>query len=183
VRQDRAWKRWGGGGVLLALTVAAAGLTIRDGSAMATQIDAKTIPLQPQVTFVKAWFLTGELQGLRVTEGVDHKTGTLVTPPVLRATLTVTNDSQHQAARLLGGKIEYLDPAGQQIAIAHTSFTFIGIPTNRLDPGMHTSQAIEVPFPPAALKPNGLREVSLQLIYLPGPYQVDTVHVPVALGG
>ena len=137
----------------------------------------------PQVTFVKASFLTGELLGLRVTEGVDHTTGKPVTPPVLRATLTVTNDSQHQSARLLGGKITYLDPAGQPIAIAHTSFAFIGIPTDRLDPGKQTSQAIEVPFPPAALKPNGLREVSLQLTYLPGPYQVDTVNVPVSLGG
>jgi hypothetical protein len=97
--------------------------------------------------------------------------------------LTVTNDSEHQTARLLGGKIEYLNPAGKQIPVAHTSFTFIGMPTSRLDPGKHTSQVIEVPFPPAALKANGLREVSLQLTYLPGPYQVDTVNIPVSLGG
>ncbi len=181
--QDSAWKKWGNGGFILALVLAAAGLAIKDGSAASIKIDARTIPLKPQVTFVKASFLTGELQGLRVTEGVEHKTGKLVTPPVLRATLTVTNDSQHQTARLLGGKIEYLDPAGQQIAIAHTSFAFIGTPTNRLDPGMQTSQVVEVPFPPAALKPNGLREVSLQLTYLPGPYQVDTVNIPVYLGG
>lgn len=55
--------------------------------------------------------------------------------------------------------------------------------TNRLDPGKHISQVIEVPFPAAALKAKGLREVSLELTFLPGPYQVDTVNIPVSLGG
>ena len=181
--QYRAWMKWRNRAILLALILAAAGLASRDGSAASIKIDTKTIPLKPQVTFVKASFLTGELQGLRVTERIEHTTGKLAEPPVLRATLTVTNDSEHQAARLLGGKIEYLDPAGKQIPVAHTSFTFIGMPTNRLDPGKHTSQVIEVPFPSAALKADGLREVSLQLTYLPGPYQVNSENIPVSPGG
>jgi hypothetical protein len=183
VSQERTWLRWGSRGLILASILAIAALAIERGATASSQIDAKTIPLNPQVTFVKASFLTGELRGLRVTERTEHTTGKLVEPPVLRATLTVTNDSEHQAARLLGGKIEYLDAAGKPIPLAHTSFTFIGMPTDRLDPGKHTSQVIEVPFPPAALEPNGLREVSLQLTYLPGPYQVDTVNIPVSLGG
>jgi hypothetical protein len=48
---------------------------------------------------------------------------------------------------------------------------------------MHTSQVIEVPFPVSAFKANGLREVSLELIYLPIPYREDTVNIPVYLGG
>jgi hypothetical protein len=146
-------------------------------------VDEKTIPLKPTVTFVKASFLTGELQDMRVTERTERGTGRVSGTPVFRATLTVTNDSTDQAARLLGGKIEYIDPTGQLIVLPHTSFRFIGVPTDRLDPGMHTSQVIEVPFPVSAFKANGLREVSLELIYLPIPYREDTVNIPVYLGG
>ncbi len=181
--QERGWIMWGSAGVILASILAVGGLALGEDTTAAIQIDAKTIPLKPHVTFVKASFLTGELQDLRVTERVDHGSGKVVDPPVLRAELTVTNDSTDQAARLLGGKIEYIDSSGKPLSTAHTSFTFIGIPTNRLDPGKHISQAIEVPFPAAALKPNGLREVNLQLTFLPGPYQVDTVNIPMSLGG
>jgi hypothetical protein len=145
-------------------------------------VETKTIPLKPNVTFVKASFLTGELQDMRVRERVERGTGKVVGTPVFRATLKVTNDSRDQAARLIGGKIEYIDPVGNVIDLPHTTFTFIGIPTDRLDPGMHASQVIEVPFPASVLKPNGLREVSLELTYLPIPYRRDTVNIPVYLG-
>jgi len=151
-------------------------------AASALPVDEKTIPLKPSVTFVKASFLTGELRDLRVTEQVERGTGKVVSVPVLRATLKVTNDSEDQAARLLGGKIQYIDATGKMIPTSHTSFPFIGAPTDRLDPGVSTSQVIEVPFPPAALKPNGIREVSLELTYLPLPYREDTVNIPVYLG-
>ena len=146
-------------------------------------VEEKTIPLRPSVTFVKASFLSGELQDLRVTERVEHGTGKVVGDLLLRARLTVTNDSEDHAAHLLGGRIEYIDSTGKQILVAHTTFPFIGRVANRLDPGMHTSQSIEVLFPPGALKPDALREVSLELTYLPIPYREDRVNIPVSLGG
>ena len=99
------------------------------------------------------------------------------------ATLTLTNDSENQAVRLLGGKIEYINAEGGQIQIAHTAFPFLGAASARLDPGKHTSQVIEVPYPPAVVKPNGIGEISLELTYLPIPYRQDTVNIPVYLGG
>ncbi len=170
-------------GAILVLALSAWSLLVGRGVAASPQVDEKTIPLKPSITFVKASFLTGELRDLRVVERVEHGTGKVVAAPVLRATLTVTNDSENQSAHLLGGKIEYIDGVGRMISFAHTSFPFIGVPTNRLDPGMHTSQVLEVAFPTSALKPNGLREVSLELIYLPMSYREDTVNIPVYLGG
>lgn len=174
------WIGWGAVILLVALAVWSQGVS--QSAASPVPVEEKTIPLKPDVTFVKASFLTGELQDLRVRERVERGTGKVVGTPVFRATLKVTNDSRDQAARLIGGKIEYIDPVGKVIDLPHTTFTFIGIPTDRLDPGMHTSQVIEVPFPTSVLKPNGLREVSLELIYLPIPYHEDTVNIPVYLG-
>ena len=178
-RERLVW--WAGG--FLALALSAWSLLESQSVAASPQVDERTIPLKPSITFVKASFLTGELRDLRVTERVEHGTGRVVGEPVLRATLAVTNDSENQAAHLLGGKIEYIDPVGTKIPIAHTSFPFIGVPSDRLDPGMHMSQVIEVPFPPGALKPNAIQEVSLELTYLPIAYRQDTVNIPVYLGG
>ena len=175
------WRIWWGA-VIFLLAIAALGQAAGQRAASSAPIDEKTIPLKPSVAFVKASFLTGELQALRVAERIERRTGKMVGTPVFRATLTVTNDSENQAARLLGGKIEYIDPEGKQIPIAHTAFPFIGVPTDRLDPGMRTSQVIEVPFPAAALKPHAIREVRLELTYLPIPYREDTVSIPVSVG-
>lgn len=178
-RQNRRAVWWGA--VILLLGAAAWGQAAGRSGAAASPVEAKTIPLKPNVTFVKASFLTGELQDMRVREQVERGTGKLVGAPVFRATLKVTNDSRDQAARLIGGKIEYIDPAGNVIDLPHTTFTFIGIPTDRLDPGMHTSQVIEVPFPVSALR-NGIREVSLELTYLAVAYRQDTVNIPIYMG-
>ena len=143
----------------------------------------KVIPLKPSITFVKASFLTGEIEGLRVVERIQPGTGELVGAPLLEATLIVSNDSRDHAAHLLGGKIEYIDGTGKMIPMTGTTFTFEATAPDRLDPGAKLSQPIEIAFPPTALKPDGLREVSLELTYLPMPYATDTVNVPVYLGG
>ena len=180
-RMRDTWLWWGA--AIFFLAFALWSQTARPNTASsAPPTEVKKIALMPKVIRVKAGFLTGELQDLRIKERVEHGSGKVVGTPMLRTKLTVTNDSTNETARLLGGKIEYIDPQGKQFPITHTGFTFIGVPTNRLDPGMHTSQVIEVPFPPAALKPHGLQDMSLQLTYLPIPYQVDTASVPVSLG-
>jgi hypothetical protein len=143
----------------------------------------KVIPLKPSISFVKASFLTGEIEGLRVVERVDPGTGKVVGEPRLEATLTVSNDSRDHAARLLGGKIEYIDGTGKAIPMTGTAFAFTTAAPDRLDPGEKVSQPIQIAFPPTALKSGGLREVSLELTYLPIPYETDTVNVPVYLGG
>jgi hypothetical protein len=151
--------------------------------AVSIPVAEKIIPLKPSITFVKASFLTGELDGLRVVERVRTEGGTVIGSPTLEATLTVSNDSRDHAARLLGGTIEYIDKTGKRIVITGTHFVFTKAATDRLDPGQTVSEAIAIPFPMTALQPHALREVSLELTYLPIPYATDTVHIPVYLGG
>jgi len=169
---------------LFAALVGIAGLPLVAHCADATSgaVGQRVIPLKPSITFVRASFLTGELDGLRVVEPVETDTGAVAGSPMLHAKLTVSNDSRDQAARLLGGKIEYIGITGQAIPIADTSFVFTKTATDRLDPGQTVSQTIEIPFPATALQPHTLREVSLELTYLPMPYQTDTVSIPVYLG-
>lgn len=175
------WVWWGAALFFLAFALLSQRVT-PSPAASSTATETKKIALSPKVIHMKAGFLVGELQNLRVRERVDHGTGKPVGVPTLRARLTVTNDSTTQAARLLGGKIEYVDSQGKRFSVADTSFTFIPVPTNRLDPGKHTSQVIEVPFPPGALTPHGLQDVTLELRYLSIPYQVDSASVPVSVG-
>ncbi len=143
----------------------------------------KSIAVKPSIIFLKASFLTGEVNGLKVVEQVDRGSGAVVGAPMLEGTLTVSNDSKNHAARLLGGKVTYLDAAGKPIKESNTTFSFTEIPTNRLDPGMQTSQVIEVPFPSSALAAHTLGEISLELTFIPITLQHGTVDVPVHLGG
>jgi len=109
-----------------------------------------------------------------------------VDPPKLRATLKLKNSSENQAARLISGKIEYADAQGKLIPLAEgrgdTSFKFYSYGPDRLDPGLETSQSIEVPFPAAPLKDKTLRDIRLELSYIPTPYKEETVHIQVSLG-
>ena len=173
--------RWGVFAVLVGLTNACLGVS--GAYAASLPLAEKVIPLKPSITFVKASFLTGEIQGLRVVERIQPGTGKIVGAPMLEATLTMSNDSRDHAARLLGGKVEYIDGTGQLIPMTGNNFVFTGRTPDRLDPGQRVSQPIEIAFPPSGLQPHGLREVSLELTYLPMPYETDTVNVPVYLGG
>lgn len=169
---------------LVAAAVLSSALFLASAAHAASQpLTEKVIPLRPSITFVKASFLTGEIVGLRVVEHIQPGTGTVVGSPMLEATLTVSNDSRDHAARLLGGQIKYIDATGKIIPAVGTSFVFTMATPDRLDPGQTVSQPIAVVFPPAALEPAALREVGLELTYLPLPYQTDTVNVPVYLGG
>jgi hypothetical protein len=148
-------------------------------------VQDKTFAVTPATASVKAAFLTGQLQGLQVTERVEQGTGKVVDLPKLRATLKLKNDSQDRTARLVSGKIEYLDAEGKPIPLAEgradTSFKFSSYAPDRLDPGMETSQDIEVPFPAAALKAGNLHNLRVKLFYIPSAYSEESVDIPVSL--
>jgi hypothetical protein len=154
-------------------------------SSDAPQVEEKTVTLAPQAAAVKTSFLTGTLQEMRVTQRVEQGTGRVVDPPTLRATLALENTSEDQAARLLGGRLEYVDSEGNTIPLAEerrdTSFQFYSYQVERLDPGAKTTTDIAVPFPAAALIGEKLRDVRLELSYIPTPYREDTVTIPVSV--
>jgi hypothetical protein len=53
----------------------------------------------------------------------------------------------------------------------------------RLDPGQDATQSLDVDFPAEALKAKKLREIRLELTYIPSPYKEETVTFTVAIGG
>ncbi|MGH7263932.1 MAG: hypothetical protein ACREMB_03625 [Candidatus Rokuibacteriota bacterium] len=155
-------------------------------SSAAPEVEEKTFALTPGTAAVKTSFLSGTLQDMKVTQLVEQGTGRVVDPPELRATLELENTSDDQAARLLGGKIEYVDAEGKLIPLAEgrqdTSFQFYSYRVERLEPGMEASTDVEVPFPAAGLVGKKLRDIRLELSYIPTPYREDTVDIQVSLG-
>ncbi|MBI2456794.1 MAG: hypothetical protein HYV46_11765 [candidate division NC10 bacterium] len=179
-------RMWWGAGVL-ALALAACSQQSGQTTVAPSPQEEKTFTLTPNASSVKLAFLTGQLRDLRVTERVDRATGKVVDPPWLHATLKLKNVSTDQAARLISGKLQYLDAEGNPIALAKergdTSFSFSTYQMDRLDPGMETSQVIEVPFIPAALEAKKLQNIRLELTFTPVPYTEEAVDIPVALKG
>jgi hypothetical protein len=174
-----------GVGSVMAAALAACGQ--QSSSSTGPSAEEKTFNLTPANASVKASFLTGQLQDLKVVERVEQGTGKVTEPPRLHATLKLKNASQDQSARLLSGKIEYMDKEGKPIALAEgrrdTSFSLPSYQSDRLDPGKDVSQDIDVPFPSTALKEKRLRDIRLDLTYIPMPYKEETVEMHVSLGG
>ncbi|MGH3118140.1 MAG: hypothetical protein ACRDQ2_13710, partial [Gaiellales bacterium] len=137
-------------------------------------IKETTYRMQPAKVSVRIGALSGHLSDLVVTQRVNEDTGEVVVQPHLRGTLKLKNTSEDQAVRVVNGRVEYLDGTGGRIPLAETrkdtSFRLYSYSNDRLDPGMETSQSIEVPFPAAALKAKSLATVRLDLTYIPAPY-------------
>ena len=57
-------------------------------------------------------------------------------------------------------------------------------PTNkgRLAPGQDATQSMDVDFPAEALKAKRLKEIRLELAYIPSPYQEQTINFTVSIG-
>ncbi len=174
---------WVGAGIV---AVGLAACSQQGQPAATPQVQEKTFPLTPATASVKASFLTGELQNMKVTERVEQGTERVVEPPRLRATLKLKNTSRDQAVQLIAGKIEYADAQGKPIPLAQsgqdTTFKFSSYQTERLDPGKDTSQEIDVPFPAAALPDKQLRDIRLEMTYILTPYKQEAVDIPVSLG-
>src|SRR5574341_743208 len=162
---------WGAG--LLALALAACSQQPGQTAWTPAQTEEKPFPLKPQSLPVKVSFLLGELQELKVKEQIERGTGKIREAPELRGMLKLKNTSSDQAVRLLWGRIQYVDADGKIMPLAkeqgNASFTFSSYQTEGLDPGMETSQYVDVPFPAAALQGKSLQDIRLELSYIPTP--------------
>jgi hypothetical protein len=150
-------------------------------------IEDKVYTVTPASMTVKAGILTGEVKEMKVTERVEKASGRLVSPAKLTGTLKLTNSSKNQAVRLITGKILYIDVQGQPIKLeeARTEPTikFATYGAETLDPGKDATQSLDVDFPAEALKAKKLKEIRLELAYIPSPYKEESVNFTVAIGG
>ncbi|HEV8643898.1 MAG TPA: hypothetical protein VGV13_22755, partial [Methylomirabilota bacterium] len=103
------------------------------------------------------------------------------------AKVVLKNSSANQTVRLVAGTIKYIDVQGQPIKIEETrtepTLRFATYGSDRLDPGQEATQSLDVDFPAEALKAKKLKEIRLDLAYIPSPYREETVNFIVSIGG
>ena len=155
-------------------------------SGTAAVIEDKAYTVTPASVKVKAGIVTGEVIALKVTERVEKGSDRVVSPAKLTGTLRLKNTSANQTVRLVEGKILYIDTQGQPIKLeaARTEPTvkFATYGSERLDPGQDTTQSLDVDFPAEALKAKKLKEIRLELAYIPSPFREETVNFTVSVG-
>ena len=150
-------------------------------------INDKVYPVTPAEITVKGPILSGALTEMKVVDRVEDGSGRVDQPARLTGKLVLTNVSKDQSLRLLGGKLVYIDAQGKPIPLEEnrTAPTLnvgssSGTP-ERLDPGQDSSQAVEAEFPVAALKMKRLKEIRLELQYIPSAYRQETMNFGVSI--
>ena len=179
---------WSWVGVMMVTTaVAAMTLGCSQPSGTSVVIEDKIYTVTPASVKVKAGIVTGEVTEMKVTERIEKGTGRLVSPAKLTGTLKLKNGSKDQTVRLVGGKIQYIDAQGQPIKLEETrtepTIKFATYGAERLDPGQDATQSVDVDFPAEALKAKRLKEIRLELAYIPSPYKEETVNFTVSISG
>ena len=178
----------------MALTIAAAATAAALGCAPkppapVAAIEDKLYTVTPDQVKVKAGIVTGEMTDMKVIERVEQGSGRVDTPAKLTGQLKLTNSSTDQTVRLVGGKILYIDDQGQAIKIEEArTEPVLKFPTSyntpdRLDPGQHATQPVEVDFPATALQAKKLKEIRIELVYIPSSYKLQTANFAVSIGG
>jgi uncharacterized membrane protein YeaQ/YmgE (transglycosylase-associated protein family) len=180
--------RWGlGAGLVAAVVWMTLGPSWQPPATAAAVIEDKTYAVTPAAMKVKAGIVTGEVTDMKVTERVEKGSGRVVSPAKLTANLVLKNSSGNQTVRLVAGKIQYIDAGGQPIKLedmrTEPTLRFATYGTDRLDPGQEATQSLDVDFPAEALKAKRLKEIRLELAYIPSPYHEETVNFVVAIGG
>ena len=147
----------------------------------AVVIEDRVHAVSPSASAFKAGPLTGTLTDLKVIERVKQGTDRVDTPAKLNAQLKLENPSRDQTIRVIGGRLLFIDYRGEAIPLAtgrtESTFTWSSSrsATERLDPGMNETQAIDVNFPVIALKDNNLKEIRVELTYIPSAFAQNTV--------
>jgi len=176
---------WRGIGVVIVFAIAAATYGCAQQSVATPVVQDKTYVVTPTAVTVKAGIVTGALTDMKVTERVENGSGRIVTPAKLTGSLKLKNTSATESVRLVGGKLFYLDGQGQRMPLEDSRTAPIlkldGYGAERLDPGQEAIQAVDVEFPAAALKAKSLKEIRLELSYIPTPYKAEAVNFAVTI--
>jgi hypothetical protein len=180
-------RKWVG---VMMVTTAMAAMTLgcsQQSSGPAMVIEDKVYTVTPAAVKVKAGIVTGDVTEMKVTERVEKGSGRIVSPAKLTGKLVLKNSSKDQAVRLVGGKIQYIDAQGQPIKLSEAqtepTIKFATYGAETLDPGKDATQSMDVDFPAEALKAKKLKEIRLELVYIPSPYKEEAVNFTVVIGG
>ena len=179
--------RWIGAMIVMGAAAAVFVGCSQQPSGTSPVVEDKTYTVTPPGMKVKAGIVTGEVTEMKVTERVEKGSGRVVSPAKLTAKVVLKNSSANQTVRLVAGKIQYIDAQGQPIKLEETrtepTLKFARYGAEWLDPVKETAESLDVDFPAEALKAKKLKEIRLQLAYIPSPYKEETVNLPVSIAG
>lgn len=154
----------------------------------AAEVKDKVYAVTPSSLKVRAGILSGEMTEIAITERVEDGSGRIDTPARLTGKLVLTNLSSDQSVRLLGGKLLYIDGQGKPIPLEENrSEPSLKTPSSdatqdRLDPGQESTQSVEAEFPAGALQAKRLKEIRLEVLYIPSAYKQQTMNFGVSVG-
>jgi hypothetical protein len=155
-------------------------------SLISRAIEGRIYPVTPSAMTVKATLLSGEVVDLKVIEVVEPGTDRVISPARLTGSLRLENISVNRTVRLIEGKIRFMDVHGWPIELeggrTETIVRFTSPADERLDPGQDTTRVLEVEFPVEALKAERLKEIRLELAYIPSPFREEVVNFVVSIG-
>ncbi len=171
-------------------TTALATLTVgcsQPPAAPAPVVEEKTYGVKPASVMVNAGIITGNVTDIRITERVESGSGKIVSPARMTGKLTLKNTSADQTFRLIGGTVRYIDAQGRQIKVGaervEPTFRFTGVGSSeRLDPGQDATQSLDMDFPAEALQAQRLKEIRLDLSYIPSAFKEETLKFGLSVG-
>ena len=148
-------------------------------------VNDKVYAVTPAGLTVKGNLLSGALTEMKVVERVEDGSGRIDQPARLTGKLVLTNVSKDQSLNLLGGKLLYIDAQGKPIPLedkrTEPTLKVSNGSADRLDPGQDATQQVEAEFPVAALEMKRLKEIRLELLYIPSAYKQETMNFGVSL--
>lgn len=180
------WTYRVGVGLVIAVVAAMTLGCSQQPSTLAALIEDRAYPVTPTAVTVKIGIVTAEITDMKVGERVEQGSGRVVSPAKLTGTLKLKNTSVDQSVRLVSGRIQYIDARGRLIAMVdgqqEPTIKFTEYGAERLHPGHDATHSLEADFPAEALKPKNLRQIRLDLAYLPSPYKEGKLSFPVSIG-
>lgn len=171
-----------------AAAAALVGCTPPPAATKAAEVKDSLYTVTPASMTVKAGLLTGEMTDMKITERVEEGTGRVDAPPRLTGKLVLKNVSNDQTLRLLAANMVYVGMDGKPIPLEENrTAPSLKVSSSygtqeRLDPGQETTQNVEVEFPAEALKAKRLKEIRVDLQYIPSPYRQESLRFGVAVG-
>lgn len=150
-------------------------------------VNDKIYSVTPGAVTVQGSLLSGALTEMKVVERIEDGSGRIDQPARLTGKLVLTNVSKDQSLRVLGGKLLYIDMQGKPIPLEdkRTEPTLKVASSygsqERLDPGQDAAQQVEAEFPVAALKMKRLKEIRLEVLYIPSAYKQETMNFGVSI--
>jgi len=148
-------------------------------------VNDKVYAVTPAGLTVKGSVLSGALTEMKVVERVEDGSGRIDQPARLTGKLVLTNVSKDQSLNVLGGKLLYIDAQGKPIPLedkrTEPTLKVSNGSADRLDPGQDATQQVEAEFPVAALQMKRLKEIRLELLYIPSAYKQETMNFGVSL--